>query len=152
VVGLVVAPRRRQRQQHPRRPWHAAETGAGGGQHQPPHPVRRLPGQLLGDHAAEGDAQHVDLVVAERLQHSVHGPRHAGHPAWPAVRGGLPDAGRIEADGLHPTGGQLPLERLGQVQAGPEPGDDEQRTARSADRGAQPHPVDVDQPDRGLVR
>jgi hypothetical protein len=109
-------------------------------------------GQLLGDDSTEGDAEHVDLVVAERLQQLLHGRRHATHPPRPPVGRGLPDTGGVEADRLHPEGAQLPLERLGKIQAGPQPGDQQQRRPLAAHRGAQPDPVGLDEPDLLLVR
>jgi hypothetical protein len=116
--------------------------------------VRGLVGELLGDDPAEGGAGHVDLLVAERVEHAFCRARDAGHPPRPGVGGGLPGAGRVEADRLQATGGQFALEWRAEIQACPQAGDQQQRPAGSADRGAQPEPVgaDVDEPDGPAVR
>ena len=74
---------------------------AGGGEHQPAHPVGCLVGELLGDDAAERHAEHVDLSVAERVEHPLDGAGDAGHPPRPRGTGRFADAGRVEADRLH---------------------------------------------------
>ena len=109
-------------------------------------------GKLLGDDAAEGDAEHVDAVVAERVEHRLDGAGNAGHPARPRVGGRLADPGRVEGDRLYPAGGQLPFERLRQVEAGAEPGHQQQGRTAAADGGAQPDAVDLDEPDHRPVR
>src|SRR6516225_5808092 len=108
--------------------------------------------ELLGDDSAEGDAEDVDAVVAERVKRLFHRPRDAGHPPWPAVRAGFPDARRVEADRLHAARGHLPFERRAEVEACPEPGDQEQGRSESAYRRAYPDAVGVDEPDRAAVR
>jgi len=116
--------------------------------------VRGLVGELLGDDPAEGGAEHVHARIAERVEHAFHRARDAGHPPWPGVGGGLPDAGRVETDRLDALGGQFPLERRAEIQACPQASDQQQRPAGSSDRGAQPDPVgvDVDEPDGPAVR
>src|SRR5262249_4222709 len=108
--------------------------------------------ELLGDDAAEGDAEDIDAVVAERVERPHHRPRDAGHPLRPAVRAGFADPRRVEADHLYAAHGQFPLERGGEVEACPEPGDQEQGRSRSAYRGAYPDTAGVDEPDRAAVR
>jgi hypothetical protein len=108
-------------------------------------------GQLLGDDAAKGDAEHVDAVVAKHVEHPFHRPGDARHPRRPAVRAGFPDAGRIEADRLHPAGGQFPLERRAEVEACPQPGDQQQGRPVAADRSAEPNAAGVDEPDGAVV-
>jgi hypothetical protein len=66
---------------------HAAESGAGGGEDEPAHPARGLVGELLREHTAERDAQHVDLVVPEGAEHPFHRAREARHPAGPPGTG-----------------------------------------------------------------
>jgi hypothetical protein len=61
-------------------------------------------GQLLGDHPAQGDPEHVELVVAEGVQQLFDGPGDAADPSGPAVGAGLADAGGVEADGLQAAG------------------------------------------------
>jgi hypothetical protein len=46
-------------------------------------------GQLLGDHPAQGDPEHVELVVAEGVQQLFDGPGDAADPSGPAVGAGL---------------------------------------------------------------
>ena len=87
IVGLVIPARCGKGQQDARRSGHAAEARTGGRKYQPPHPVRRLVGELLRDDAAEGDAEHIDVFVAESVEHPFHRPCDAGHPSWPGVRG-----------------------------------------------------------------
>jgi hypothetical protein len=116
------------------------------------HPVRGLVGQLLGQHPAEGDAEHVDPLVPEDVEHGLDGPRQAGHASWPCVGSGLPGAGGVEADLLHPPCGQFALEGGGQVEADTEAGDKQQRAAGAAHRGAQANAVDVDEADRRRLR
>ncbi len=71
-------------QQHARRAGHAQpETRAGGGEDQPADPVGCLVGELLGEDAAEGDAEDVDRSVAERVEHPLRSVR-----ATPGIRRG----------------------------------------------------------------
>src|SRR5262245_23495306 len=108
--------------------------------------------ELLGDDATEGDAEHVDAWVSEPVEHAFHGPGDAAHPARPGVRRGLTDARRVEADHLQSTSGERALERLGQLQAGAEPGDQQYRRPGAADRGAQPDAIaDLEESDLGPV-
>jgi hypothetical protein len=109
-------------------------------------------GELLRDDAAEGDAEHVDAVAAERVEHRLDGAGDAGRPARPRVGGRLADPGRVERDRLYPAGGQLPFERPGQVEAGAQPGHQQPWRTTAADREAQPDAVDLDEPDLRPVR
>jgi hypothetical protein len=110
----------------------AADSGTGRGKDESADTLRSLVGELLGHDAAQGHAEHVDLVLAEPVEHPFHGPGDARHPP------------RLPA-----ACGQLPLERLSQVEAGPEAGDQQQRPAGAAHRGAQPDGTRVDEPDSG---
>jgi hypothetical protein len=76
----------------------------------------------------------------------------ASHASWPCVGSGLAGAGGVEADRLHAPCGELALEGGGQVEADTEAGDQQQRAAGAAHRGAQPQAVDVDEPDRWRLR
>jgi len=81
------------------------------------HPVRSLVHQLLGHHPAEGDAEHVDALVSEDIEHPLDGPGDPGNAAWPGVGRGLPHTGRVEADRLHSARTEFPFEGCGEVEA-----------------------------------
>jgi hypothetical protein len=116
------------------------------------HPVRSLVHQLLGHHPAEGDAEHVDALVSEDIEHPLDGPGDPGNAAWPGVGRGLPHTGRVEADRLHSARTEFPFEGCGEVEARADAGDEQQRAAGAAHRGAQANAVDVDEPDRRRLR
>jgi hypothetical protein len=74
---------------------------ADGGEHEPPDPVRGLAGELLGDDPAEGGAEHVRALIAERGERAFQ-PRGAAT--------------------LDQTGDPVPVEVIG-VDLGQRPGD-----------------------------
>jgi hypothetical protein len=104
----------------------------------------------LGDDAAQGNTEDIDAVVAECVECvecALDRAGDAGHAPWPTVGRGLAHSGRVEADHLDVAPRQLTFERRREIEAGAEPGDEEQRLAGAPHRGTQPHPVDVDEPD-----
>jgi len=64
--------------QHTRPGRHHQRSGRRADEHQPPAAVAAEGGEVLGDPAAPGDAEHVGLVVAQRCQQARHQPAHAG--------------------------------------------------------------------------
>ena len=150
VRGRVVPVRRRQRQ-HRARP--AGETpeprdpGRRGGEHEPADAIRELAHQLLRERTAEGDAEHVDRLVAERADEVVDGARKAAHAtrATPARR--LPDTWRVEGDRLDAGAVERPLERLPHLDVAADAHDEQQRLPLAADGGPNAYPVDIDEVD-----
>ncbi len=75
----------------------ARPAGRGAGQDEPAHPRRVPDGQLLGHHAAEGDAEHEAVVPADgveqrggvvgEVRHGVRPGRHAALPQAALVVG-----------------------------------------------------------------
>jgi hypothetical protein len=61
-----------------------------------------------------------------------------------------PTPGGVEADGPDPQAGERLFYRCDEVQAGAEPGDDQQWPPGPADRGPQPDTVGLHEPDGGF--
>jgi hypothetical protein len=77
--GLVVAAWGRHGQEHRRVARHAADSGSGSREDESADAQGCLVGELLRNDTAEGHPEHVDLFVAETVEHSFHGPGHAWH-------------------------------------------------------------------------
>jgi hypothetical protein len=119
-----------------RRPGDPAYSGPGGGEDEAADPLGTGSGELLGDRATEGHAEHVDPVVAEVVEELLDRPHDPTEPARPPVGARVPDARRVEADDLVPPGAHLVLEGRGQIQAGAEAGDEQEWRPLAADGGA----------------
>jgi hypothetical protein len=87
------------------------------GEHQPtaPGPLKR--GEVLGDAATPGDAEHVDAIVAELGQHGGDQPAEPAEAVRPPRRGRATDTRRVEPDHLD---GRVELvhQRLEQLKTG----------------------------------
>ena len=139
VAGVQVTARCHQVPEDRRPGRHHRRARRGGDEHQPtaPGPLKR--GEVLGDAAAPGDAEHVDAIVAELGQHGRDQPAEPAEAVRPARRGRAADARRVEPDHLD---GRVELvhERLEQFEAGTDAVDQQQRDA--------PCPVGPAGPDR----
>jgi hypothetical protein len=103
-------------------------------------------GQLLGQRAAEGDAEHVEPPVPERTGQLVHRAREPGHPPGQPVPAGAAGTGRVDGDGLYRARVEGLLERRPHLDVAADAHQQQQRPAGTADRDPQPDPVDVDVP------
>ena len=139
VVGVQVTPRCHQADEDRRPGRHHRRAGRGRDEHEPaaPGPLKR--GEVLGDAAAPGDAEHVDAIVAELGQHGRDQPAEPAEAVRPARRGRAADARRVEPDHLD---GRVELvhERLEQFEAGADAVDQQQRNALDPARRRQAGP------------
>ncbi len=143
VAAIQVTPRRQQVHEH-RRPGRQ-HHGAGGRrhQHQPAAPGGLETREVLGDAPAPGDAEHVDLLVAQLGQHARDQPAQPAEPVRPGRRRRAADARRVEAHHVHRR-----VERadkgLQQFQLRPDTVDEQEgdpgRAARFAASGSDRHP------------
>ena len=133
-AGRVVAQRRGEQAERQRGAGDAAEPARRGGQDQPADPVRVAQGQLLGDAAAEGDAEHVGVGQAEGVE-EVGGL--AGEAVWPQrdePGRRVPGPGRVVGDGLEAPGVELALQRVPHLDVAAQPHDQQDRRAVAAGR------------------
>ncbi len=126
VAAVHIPPRRHHVLEHRRPPRHHQRAGRGGDQHQPTaaRPVER--GEVLRDGPAPGDAEHVDLAVAELGQHAGDQRTQPGEPVRAGRLRRAADAWRIEPDHVDARV-DLADERLEQLQTGADPVDQQQR-------------------------
>jgi hypothetical protein len=117
VAAVKVTPRRHQLREHRGLGRHHEGAGSRGDEHQAAAPRTLERGEVLGHAAAPGDAEHVDLVVAEFGQQP--GDQHAqpGEAVRRGRRRGAADTRRVEPDHLDRRV-ELAHERLEQLQAG----------------------------------
>jgi hypothetical protein len=134
VVGLVVPAWGGQGQQDPGRTGRPAESRASGREDQPAHPLRRLVRELLGEDAAERDAQDVDLILAERVEQPVHRPGESAHASGEPVRAGAAGTGSVDGDGADPPAVEGVLERCPHLEVAAEAHEQQQRLAGTAYR------------------
>ena len=85
--------------------------------------------ELLGEQAAERDAEHVDPVVSEGVQQPLHGAGQPAHPARQGVPAGAADPGCVHGDGAHRPGVERVLERSPHLQVGADAHQQQQRPA-----------------------
>jgi len=128
VARVQVTPRCRQVHQDRRPGRHHRRTGRGRHEHEPAAPGPLEGGEVLGDAAAPGDAEHVDAIVAELGQHGRDQPAEPAEAVRPARRGRAADARRVEPDHLDGRV-ELVYERLEQFKAGTDAVDQQQRDA-----------------------
>jgi hypothetical protein len=126
VVAVQVAPRRDHARQHRRPGRHHQRAGRGGDQYQPPAPGALERGEVLRDRPAPGDAEHVDLVVAELGQHARDQRAQPGEPVRAGRLGRPAHTRRVEPDDFNARV-QRPDERLEHLQAGADAVDQQQR-------------------------
>jgi hypothetical protein len=139
VAAVPVAPRRHHVREHRRPGRDHQRAGRGGDQHQPPAARALERGEVLRHRPAPGDAEHVDLVVAELGQQARDQPAQPGKPVGAGGRGRAADARRVEPDDLHRRV-DLAHERLEQLQAGPDPVDQQKRRpAGTQNPAGRPH-------------
>ena len=96
---------------------HHQHAGPGADQHQPPAATRVLERQLLGQAAAPGDAEGVELVVAEPVEELPDEACQQREVVGHLGRGEPPTPGTSNRDHLDPWV-DLVDERLEQVEAG----------------------------------
>lgn len=125
--AVVVAVGGVDREQRPGTAGHSAPPAAGRGQHEPVHPGARQAGHLLGDQAAEGEAEHGERGDAQSVEH-LH-----GQPGVPLDRQRLERSGRAAAargvhrDRRHP--GKVAQQRLPELERCPHAVEQQQRQA-----------------------
>jgi hypothetical protein len=126
VPAVQVTPGRHHVHEHRGPGRHHHRPGRGGHQHQPAAPVPLERGEVLRDRAAPGDAQHVDLAVAELGEQVRDQPAQPGEPVRARRLGRAAYPGRVEPDHVQ---GRVKLghERLEQLQAGADAVDEQQR-------------------------
>jgi hypothetical protein len=126
VPAVQVPPRRHHVRKHRRAGGHHHRTGRGRHQHKPAaaHPLER--GEVLRDPAAPGDAEHVDLAVAQFGQHARDQRAQPAEPVRARRRGRATHTRRVEADHLG-RGVELAHEGLEQLQAGTDAVDQQKR-------------------------
>ena len=101
VVGINVALRAREFDEHAGMPRHHEHAGRGGREHEATHASARLECQLLRHRPTPGDAEHVDLAtVAERIEQSSGENRILPGPVRKQGRPGTADARRVKGDHL----------------------------------------------------
>jgi hypothetical protein len=126
VVAVQVATWRHHVREHRRPGRHHQRAGRGGDQHQPAAARPLEHGEVLRDGSAPGDAEHVDLSVAELGQHARDQRAQPGEPVRAGRHGRAAHARRVEPDHVDARVG-LADERLEQFQAGADAVDQQQR-------------------------
>jgi hypothetical protein len=106
--------------------------------------------QLLGEDAAERDADDVDAVEPERVQDVHQCPGETGHAARDAVGRRLAGAGSVQRDGLVAQRVDGPFERDRQLEGRADAREHEQGAAGASHGRAHAHAVHVEVTDRHL--
>jgi hypothetical protein len=101
---VVVARRRGQHERGGRPRRAAAQARSGRAQHEPADTIRSVPGELLGDGAAERVTEHVDALERQRVQQFFDDAGDARHPQRETGSLREAGAGRIERDQLAVAG------------------------------------------------
>jgi hypothetical protein len=102
--------------------------------------------ELLGDGAAEGDAENVDSGMSERVEEMSGLARDAVHTYRHESRWGIPGARRVVRDGLDAARVEASNERIPHFDVAPDAHDEEQRRTFALNR--YPHQVAVDADER----